>query len=124
MHIDGMIFDLDGTLAETLPVCFGAFREVFASYLGRSYDDAEIYALFGPSEEGILQQLLAERWESGLRDYLVAYDRLHGDSETRCDRRQGIAGLRNVDVRGDLRAGRDGSRGGTRVTPGRLRQHE
>ena len=27
MQLDGMIFDLDGTLTDTFAVCFAAFRE-------------------------------------------------------------------------------------------------
>jgi pyrophosphatase PpaX len=79
MRIEGFIFDLDGTLGNTLPVCYAAFRHVFAEYLGRQYTDAEVAALFGPSEEGILQKLIPDRWESGMQAYLEAYERVHGD---------------------------------------------
>jgi phosphoglycolate phosphatase-like HAD superfamily hydrolase len=77
MSLQGVIFDLDGTLGDTLPVCFAAFRETFRHYLGREYGDREIRAMFGPSEEGILQDLLADRWEEGLRHYLGAYRAAH-----------------------------------------------
>jgi len=79
LKIEGFIFDLDGTLGNTLPVCYAAFRHVFAEYLGRQYSDAEVAALFGPSEEGIFQKLVPERWESCMRSYLEAYERLHED---------------------------------------------
>jgi pyrophosphatase PpaX len=75
--IAGVIFDLDGTLADTLPVCFAAFRETFQRRLGRAYSDAEIYAMFGPSEEGIMQRLFADRWRDALAEYLAAYERAH-----------------------------------------------
>lgn len=77
MPLKGFIFDLDGTLGDTLPVCFAAFRETFRFYLGRDYSDREIRAMFGPTEEGILQKLLAEHWEEGLRHYLDAYREAH-----------------------------------------------
>ncbi len=77
MSLKGVIFDLDGTLGDTLPVCFAAFRETFRRYLGREYTDREIRALFGPTEEGILQNLLGERWEEGLLHYLDAYRKAH-----------------------------------------------
>lgn len=79
LKIEGFIFDLDGTLGNTLPVCYAAFRHVFAEYLGRQYSDAEVAALFGPSEEGIFQKLVPERWESCMQSYLEAYERLHED---------------------------------------------
>ena len=79
MRIEGFIFDLDGTLGNTLPVCYAAFRHVFAEYLGRQYTDAEVAALFGPSEEGIFQKLVPDRWESCMQSYLEAYERVHGD---------------------------------------------
>ncbi len=77
MQLKGLIFDLDGTLGDTLPVCFAAFRETLRSYLGRDYSDREIRAMFGPAEEGIFQNLLGERWEEGLLHYLDAYREAH-----------------------------------------------
>ena len=77
MNIRGMIFDLDGTLADTLPVCFAAFREVFHNYLGRDYSDQQVRAMFGPSEAGILKDRVPLRSEEALADYLSAYERHH-----------------------------------------------
>jgi pyrophosphatase PpaX len=77
MRLRGVIFDLDGTLGDTLPVCYAAYREVFRRFLGRTYSDAEIHALFGPDEEGIFRQLMPDRWADGLRAYLEAYERVH-----------------------------------------------
>jgi len=77
MHLRGFIFDLDGTLGDTLPVCFAAFRETLRFYLGRDYSDREIRAMFGPAEEGIFQKLLGENWEAGFRRYLDAYREAH-----------------------------------------------
>ena len=74
-----MIFDLDGTLGNTLPVCYAAFREAQLAHTAREYADAEIAALFGQSEEGIIQRLVPEpgRWQEALEDYLAAYERHH-----------------------------------------------
>lgn len=77
MDIHGVIFDLDGTVGDTLPVCFAGFREVFANFLGADYSDAEIRAMFGPTEEGIIQRMTPGRWEEAFAAYLAAYERAH-----------------------------------------------
>lgn len=75
--LNGVIFDLDGTLGDTLPVCFAAFRTVFEEYLGESPDDAEIQAMFGPTEEGILAAKLAVDGQGPMDRYLEAYMAAH-----------------------------------------------
>ena len=77
MTIRGVIFDLDGTLGDTLPVCYEAFRRVFADRLGRTFSDDEIHAMFGPSEEGILQKLFPREPQAALEHYLIEYGRAH-----------------------------------------------
>jgi phosphoglycolate phosphatase-like HAD superfamily hydrolase len=77
MQLDGMIFDLDGTLTDTFAVCFTAFRETIRAATGRCPADDEIYARFGPSEEGMFQRWVPERWEDCLRIYLSLYEREH-----------------------------------------------
>lgn len=77
MKLKGFIFDLDGTLLNTLPVCYTGFRKVLQTFLGREYSDKEIAALFGPSEEGVFKKILPERWEECLQLYLDEYDRAH-----------------------------------------------
>jgi phosphoglycolate phosphatase-like HAD superfamily hydrolase len=76
-RLRGVIFDLDGTLGDTLPVCFAAFRATFAHYLGRRFEDHEIRAMFGPSEEGVLRRAVPARWEEALETYLREYERAH-----------------------------------------------
>jgi len=73
MRLQGVIFDLDGTLGDTLPACFVAFRRALKDFSAREYTDDEIAALFGPSEEGMIQRLVPDRWEDCLRAYLAAY---------------------------------------------------
>ena len=74
MKLDGVIFDLDGTLGDTLPVCFAAFRRALEGFSGRHYTDEEIAALFGPSEEGMIRRLVPDRWQACLEVYLAAYE--------------------------------------------------
>ena len=73
----GVIFDLDGTLGDTLPVCYRAFARVFARRLGREYSDSEIHAMFGPSEEGILARLCPDDPDTALDEYLAEYRLAH-----------------------------------------------
>jgi len=74
MKLDGVIFDFDGTLGDTLPVCFAAFRRALEGFSGRYYTDEEIAALFGPSEEGMIQRMVPDRWQACLEAYLAAYE--------------------------------------------------
>ncbi|WP_230321478.1 HAD family hydrolase [Planococcus salinarum] len=53
-----IIFDFDGTLANTLPVCDYAFQHVFREFDQRELSSAEIRAMFGPSETGIIRKNL------------------------------------------------------------------
>ena len=78
VRLKGLIFDLDGTLGNTVPVCYAAFHEALLAHTGREYADAEIDAMFGPSEEGMIHRIVpAERRQACLEDYLAAYERLH-----------------------------------------------
>jgi beta-phosphoglucomutase-like phosphatase (HAD superfamily) len=52
VNLEGIICDLGGTLADTLPVCFVAFRQAIETLTGRRLSDEETLVHFGPSEEG------------------------------------------------------------------------
>lgn len=75
--IKGIIFDLDGTLANTLPLCIRAFRESIEPLALKPLSDAEIIATFGPSEEGTIMTLVPEHYEKGIVSYLNFYEDLH-----------------------------------------------
>ncbi len=74
-----VIFDFDGTIADTIPICLSAFREAFQRVTGRHYSDADIFAMFGPNEEGIVRRQEPERWRECLEAFYEAYDRGHDD---------------------------------------------
>jgi pyrophosphatase PpaX len=75
MRLTGAIFDLDGTLADTLPACYAAFRAACDRLGGPRYTDAEIRALFGPSEEGMVQRAMPHCWQDALAVLLEEYRR-------------------------------------------------
>ncbi|HNP22751.1 MAG TPA: HAD family hydrolase [Panacibacter sp.] len=76
--IKAVIFDLDGTIADTLPLCIAAFRQSIEPLIGRSVSDEEIVATFGPSEEGTIMALAPAHYERGIASYLQHYENLHG----------------------------------------------
>jgi pyrophosphatase PpaX len=77
MRLSGMLFDLDGTLGDTVPVCIQAFQRTFHHYLGQHLTAQDIMAMFGPSEEGMLQRALPHTWSQALDMYLREYERAH-----------------------------------------------
>ena len=72
-----VLFDLDGTLGNTLPLCITAFREAIEPLSGCRLSDEQIIAAFGPSEEGTIATLLPERKAEALHRYLERYEILH-----------------------------------------------
>ncbi|MFJ7826729.1 HAD family hydrolase [Psychrobacillus sp. NPDC096623] len=56
-----IIFDFDGTIADTLPVCFYAFQAVFKEFDNMEVNSDEIKAMFGPSETGIIRENLVDK---------------------------------------------------------------
>jgi phosphoglycolate phosphatase/pyrophosphatase PpaX len=75
--IRAVIFDLDGTIADTLPLCINAFRLAIEPLAGKTLTDEEIIATFGPSEEGTIMALAPAYYEQALADYLQYYQVLH-----------------------------------------------
>lgn len=77
MKLKGFIFDLDGTLINSLPVVRSSFNATLLKFSGRVYTNQELSSLFGPSEEGIFKKLFPESWSEALEFYLSEYDRIH-----------------------------------------------
>ncbi len=77
MKLKGFIFDLDGTLINSLPVVRTSLNTTLLKFSGRVYSDQELSSLFGPSEEGIFKNLFPDSWRDALQFYLNEYDRTH-----------------------------------------------
>lgn len=68
---------MDGTLGDTFPVIFPAFRAAFAKHAGRIYTDLEITRFFGPAETGVFKEYFPEQWRECLVTYLDEYELVH-----------------------------------------------
>ncbi|HEY6901081.1 MAG TPA: HAD family hydrolase [Puia sp.] len=77
MNLQGIIFDLDGTIGNTLPLCIQAFRQSIEPLALKRLSDEDIITTFGPSEEGTIQTLIPEHYEQGIVNYLQFYQDLH-----------------------------------------------
>src|SRR5689334_21675177 len=77
MRYQAVIFDLDGTLGNTLPLCIAAYRAAIEPLIGRTVSDTEITDTFGPSEEGTIMAFAPERFDEGITAYWKHYAALH-----------------------------------------------
>jgi phosphoglycolate phosphatase-like HAD superfamily hydrolase len=77
MKIKTIIFDLDGTVADTLPLCIAAFRKSIEPLLKAEITDKQIIETFGPSEEGTIRALIPDFEQEGVAAYLKNYEELH-----------------------------------------------
>ena len=73
-----VVFDFDGTLADTLPMIYRAFNEVLVPRIGREVPPAELRTHFGPPDQTILARYLPEEErEAAFTQYLEIYRRDH-----------------------------------------------
>ncbi|WP_082562424.1 HAD family hydrolase [Paenibacillus sp. Root444D2] len=72
-----IIFDLDGTIGNTLPLCIAALKKSIEPLAGRTFSDQEIRDTFGPSEEGIIHALIPNQYEEVIESFLSHYQNLH-----------------------------------------------
>jgi HAD superfamily hydrolase (TIGR01549 family) len=57
---DIALFDLDGTIADTLPLIYEAFDAAFIPALGTGFPPDEIRAMFGPPDHEIIRRRVRE----------------------------------------------------------------
>jgi pyrophosphatase PpaX len=92
MPIQAVLFDFDGTLADTLPLSFIAFKAVFRQYENRDVTNDELVAMFGPTEEEIIEANFSNKAAvpQAVQDYFSIYETGHTGESVR---NQEIAGL-------------------------------
>ena len=56
--LKAVLFDMDGTLGDTLPLCVEAYRQCVAELTGRTPSAEEVVSWFGLSDRGVLGALL------------------------------------------------------------------
>lgn len=73
----GIIFDVDGTLTFTNQLIFDSFNHITKKYLGKTFSDEEVIALFGPTEDVILKDICKDEYESARNEYYKYYKDNH-----------------------------------------------
>ncbi len=74
--LQALIFDFDGTIADTVPICVEAFRMTVEPILGRPFTLDDVRSYFGPTEEGIFQKHFPEQCDELLAEFLRRYAEL------------------------------------------------
>ncbi len=77
MKIEGVIFDIDGTLCDTIPFCLETILAALEEGTGKKYEKELILSYFGATEEGIIKKLAPENWQICYDAYLRLYAENH-----------------------------------------------
>ena len=72
-------FDMDGTIADTIPMCIKAFRNSISPYIGHELSREEILHTFGLNEIGMVKAIVGQKWESAIEDFYCQYESLHNE---------------------------------------------
>src|SRR5438477_4585287 len=81
--VRAIIFDLDGTLADTFSMIVSAWNQAVSPHTGKTYSDAEVIARFGiPDSQMILRELPGEAGNHAVEVYHVYYARHHDAVKT------------------------------------------
>ena len=65
-------FDMDGTIADTIPLCVEAFRKSVSPYAGHELSEQEIVQTFGLNEIGMIKAFVPQKWEVDLQDLILS----------------------------------------------------
>jgi pyrophosphatase PpaX len=77
-NVDAVIFDFDGTLADTIPVIVRAWNAAVHEPLGRAFTTAEVISRFGiPDPEMIRKEVGPDAAAHAIEVYFHEYERQH-----------------------------------------------
>lgn len=90
MTIKAVLFDFDGTLADTLPLSFFAFKFIFKKYDNREVTTEELISMFGPTEDDIItiNLLNKEYVAEAISEYYQIYKKDHASQVHMTDEMQ------------------------------------
>lgn len=74
--LEALIFDLDGTLADTLPVVVEAFQKTFVDFGLPVRSQSEIFSCFGPTEDGVVKAMFGDVSARAIPVFYENYQRL------------------------------------------------
>ncbi|PKO19035.1 MAG: hypothetical protein CVU39_00355 [Chloroflexi bacterium HGW-Chloroflexi-10] len=78
MKLSAILFDIDGTMADTLPVCVSSIQKTLKVIDGKDYTEPEITRYFGIAEGGIFARMvLPDRHSEAMSVYYKTYAELH-----------------------------------------------
>ena len=66
--IKRIVFDFDGTIADTSELCLRCFHDAWEPHVGHKMTDEEILATYGLPEEGMIRKLMPPPWDGALND--------------------------------------------------------
>ena len=78
--LKAVVFDMDGTLGDTLPLCVESFTRCVEEHTGQRLSEAEVTAPFSVSDRGILGALLGlhpDAPELPISRFVEIYEELH-----------------------------------------------
>ena len=75
-EVQAVIFDLDGTLADTLPMIVEAFELTFQEFGMPLLTQDEIFAHFGPTEDGVIRAMFGDVSAAAVPVFYDAYQEL------------------------------------------------
>src|SRR5687768_550243 len=79
MTVDAILFDLDGTLADTFRLIVSSWNAAISPVTGKTYSDQEVIGRFGIPDPAMLRREIPEHaWEIADETYHAHYAAEHG----------------------------------------------